>query len=193
MLIISFDAVGDKELDILAQYPTISKFIKQSTVCRDVSSVFVTNTYPIHTSIATGVTPDVHGISANYEPFPSRFPIWNENEKVIRSKTFWQAAAEKRIKTAAVLWPVTGYSKTIKYNIPEIHKRQGENIFVTSLKAGSTLLLAKMFLRYSRLLDGFMQPNIDNFSTSCMVDILKKHKPGLALIHLIAYDGLCHK
>jgi len=193
VLIISFDAVGDKELDILAQYSTISKFIKTSTLCRDVSSVYVTNTYPVHTSIATGVTPDVHGISANYEPFPSRYPTWYENEKDIRLKTFWQAASEKRIKTAAVLWPGTGYSKTIKYNIPETHKRRGENLILTNLKAGSTFLQAKMFLRYGKLLDGINQPGLDNFSTSCMVDILKKYKPGLAMIHLLAYDGLCHK
>ena len=193
MLIINFDSLGNRELDILAQYPTISNFMNSATLHRDVSSVFVTNTYPVHTSIATGVTPGVHGICANFESFPSRDLIWNEDERKIRVKTIWQAAAEKGIETAAVLWPVTGFSKTIRYNIPEIHKRQGQSQIAASLKFGSKLLQIKMFLKYGKLLDGTNQPNLDYFSTACMVDILQKHKPGLALIHLTAYDSLCHK
>ena len=193
MLVISFDAVGDRELDILAQYPTISRFMKTATLTRDVSSVFVSNTYPIHTSIATGVTPDVHGITANYEPFPTETPIWYEDARDIRVKTIWEAAKEKGIETAAVLWPVTGYSKSIKYNIPEMHKRPGENQIVANFKAGSKLLQAKMSLRYGKLMDGVNQPNLDDFATSCMVDILTRYNPGLALMHLTAYDALCHK
>ena len=193
MLIISLDAVGDREFDILAQYPVFSKFINNAAVYRDVSSIFVSNTYPIHASIATGVLPYIHGVTANYKPFPENCPIWYENETNIRVKTIWQAAAEKGINTATVLWPVTGSSKTIRYNIPEIHKRTGENFLITNLKAGSKLLQFKMTLKYGRLLDGINQPNLDDFSTSCMVDILKKYKPGLALIHLLAYDSLCHK
>jgi len=193
MLIISFDALGDRELEVLAKYPAISKFINSATLYRDVSSVFVSNTYPAHTSIATGVNPNIHGIYANFESFPSRDLIWSEDERKIRAKTLWQAAAEKGIETAAVLWPVTGFSETIRYNIPEIHKRQGQSQIAASLKFGSKLLQIKMFLKYGKLLDGTNQPNLDDFSTACMVDILKKQKPGLALIHLTAYDSLCHK
>ena len=192
MLIISFDAVGYKELETLNKYPTISRFIKSATLYRDVPSVFVTNTYPIHTSIATGVTPDVHGISSNFEPFPKQNPVWSEDERQIRSQTIWQAAHKKGIKTAAVLWPVTGFSKTIKYNIPEIHKRPNQSQIIANLKAGSKLLQMLMFLRYGKLLNGTKQPNLDDFSTSCMVDILENKNPGLAFVHLTAYDELCH-
>ena len=193
MLIISLDAVGDKEFDILAEYPAFSRLLNSSAVYRNVSSVFISNTYPIHASVATGTLPYIHGITANYEPFPSNIPIWYESEKDIRVKTLWQAAAEKGIDTATVLWPVTGNSKSIRYNIPEAHERPGENFFITNFKAGTKLLQIKMTLKYGKLLDGINQPNLDNFSTSCMVDILKKYKPGLAMIHLLAYDSLCHK
>jgi len=193
MLIISFDAVGSSEFERLMQYPVFRTLAGQSAVFRDVSTVFISNTYPIHASVATGVLPHVHGLTSNVEPFPSVTPVWNCNENQIRVKTIWQRAAEKGLKTAAVLWPVTAYSKTIKYNIPEVIPRPGKSQVLTSLKAGSTLLQLKLFLRYKDLLDGFNQPNLDNFATACMKDIMKKKRYDLALVHFTAYDTLCHQ
>jgi len=137
--------------------------------------------------------PRVHGLRSNTEPFPSRSPVWNNHEDGIRARTIWQAAAEQGIETAAVFWPVTGFSKTIRHNIPEMMPRPGKNHFITLLNAGSKRLQLKMFLRHRKLLDGINQPNRDDFAAACMADILRENKPGLALMHLTAYDTLCHK
>jgi len=192
MLIISFDSIGSSEFERLTQYPVFNALSKQAAVFRDVSTVFLSNTYPVHTSVVTGVLPHIHGVTSNIEAFPSYNPVWNCDEGMIREKTIWQLASEKGIKTAAVLWPVTAFSKTINYNVPEIRARPGKSQILTSLKAGSAFLQLKMFLRYRSLLDGIKQPNLDSFSTACMTDILKEKKPGLALVHLTAYDALCH-
>ena len=193
MLIISFDSIGDSEYERLLKYPAFSAFSKQALVYRDVSTVFISNTYPVHTSVATGVLPYLHGITSNTEPFPSHNPVWNSDERMIRVKTIWQHASEKGIKTAAVLWPVTGFSKTINYNIPEVRPRPGKSQLGASLKAGSTILQIIMFLRYGKIMKGYGQPDLDNFTTACMTDILRKKKPGLALVHLTAYDAICHE
>ena len=193
MLIISYDALGNVDFETLQKFPAFSALVQKSALYRNVSSVFVSNTYPVHVSVATGLTPDLHGLISNTEAFPANNPLWNNRESLIRVKTLWQAAAEKRIKTAAVLWPVTAYSKTINYNIPEVVARPGKSQVVTSLKAGSAILQLRLFLKYRKLLAGIRQPNLDNFSTACMVDILRKYNPGLALIHLTAFDFLCHE
>ena len=193
MLIISFDALGDLEFETLLEYPAFSGLAQQSAVYRNVPSVFVSNTYPVHTSVATGLTPNLHGLIANTEAFPVDNPVWNNRESLIRAKTLWQAAWEKGLETAAVFWPVTVNSKTIRYNIPEVIARPGKNQIITSLKAGSAWLQLRLFLKHCKLLDGARQPNLDNFSTACMADILRKYKPGLALMHLTAYDFLCHE
>ncbi len=192
MLIISFDAIGDSEFGRLTEYPAIASFAQQAAIFRDVSTVFLSNTYPIHTSVATGVNPDVHGIIANTKPFPSPHPVWNSREADIRAKTIWQSAFESGIETAAVFWPVTAGSKTIRYNIPEVLAQPGKSQIITSLKAGSKLLQLNLFLRHRKKLNGIRQPDLDNFATSCMTDIIRKYRPGLALIHLTAYDTLCH-
>jgi len=92
-----------------------------------------------------------------------------------------------------VFWPVTAYSKTIRYNIPEVLSQPGENQIITSLKAGGKWLQFKMLLRHRKLLSGIGQPSRDNFATACMADIIREKKPGLALMHLTAYDSLCHE
>ena len=192
MLIISFDAVGDSELEALMGYPAFSAFAKQAAAFRRVPTLCPSNTYPIHASVVTGALPAVHGLISNTAPFPSRHPAWNNREDGIRAKTLWQAAAERGIATAAVFWPVTGYSKTIRFNIPEMMPRPGKNHFATMLGAGSKLLLARMFLRHGKMLDGISQPKRDGFAAACMADVIRENRPGLALVHLTAYDALCH-
>ena len=193
MLIISIDAVSDGEFQNLIKYPAFSGFAKQAAVFRDVSTVFLSNTYPVHTSVSTGKLPRDHGLTSNTVSFPVRGPRWNFRESGIKSTTIWQAAAEKGIRTAAVLWPVTGFSKAIKYNIPEVIVPAGKNQVSANLRAGSKLLQLRMLLKHGKLIDGLKQPALDNFSAACMADILRKKKPDLALLHLTAYDTLCHK
>ena len=193
MLIISYDAVGDSEFERLMEYPAFSAFSGQAAAVRDIPTLCPSNTYPIHTSVATGVMPDIHGIISNTEPFPMLHPEWNAREAGIRVKTLWQAAAERGMDTAAVFWPVTAYSETIRYNIPEILPRPGRSQLIASLSAGSKLLQARMLLRHGKLLSGIDQPNRDDFAVACMADIIREYKPGLALMHLTAYDALCHK
>jgi predicted AlkP superfamily pyrophosphatase or phosphodiesterase len=193
MIIISFDAVGDDEFERLASYPVFGAFVKDAAVFRNVPSLFVSNTYPIHASVATGVCPGRHQLIANNEPYPSRNPIWNSREDGINARTLWQAAHEKRIETAAFFWPVTAYSKTIRWNMPEVLARPGSSQLLTSLMAGNALMQAKLFLKHRRLFEGLKQPQLDNFATACACDILRGKKPGLCFIHLVAYDTICHK
>lgn len=193
LLIISFDAVSDCEFERFLQYKSFTEFAGLCSTYRQVSSVFLSNTYPVHTSVITGKAPAIHGITSNTKPFPVKNPVWITNEQEIRIKTLWQAAAENNITTAAVLWPVTAFSKTIRYNIPEAHTLPGKNQILTNLASGSKLLQLKMFLKHGKLLDGINQPALDNFSTACMSDIIREHAPGLALIHLTAYDSICHQ
>ena len=192
MLIISFDAVGDRELERLMQYPAFSEFAKQSALFKGIPTLCPSNTYPIHTSVATGVLPNVHGLIANTKPFPDANPYWNFDEADIKVKTLWQAASERGIDVAAVFWPVTGYSKSIRYNIPEIMPRPGSSPLMTLFKAGSKGLLLKSALRHIKILDGISQPSRDRFAAMCMADILREKNPGLALMHLTAFDALCH-
>ncbi|MDR1263877.1 MAG: ectonucleotide pyrophosphatase/phosphodiesterase [Oscillospiraceae bacterium] len=194
LLIISFDAVSSGEWESMsARYTNIAAFARTASVTLGVQSVFPSNTYPVHCSVATGVHPCDHGVSSNTHPFPTRYPRWITDASAIHARTLWQAASEAGLTVAAVLWPCTGGSPHIRWNIPEIHILPGENQIAANLRSGSKLLQARMVLRYGKLRSGVSQPALDRFVTACSADILRRNRPDLTLVHLSCYDALRHQ
>lgn len=190
---ISYDAVGSGDVPSLLKLPNFSAFAEKGMLFRDIQTVFVSNTYPVHVSVATGVSPCEHGLVDNQEIDPSDpNPRWNYRSALIKKKTLWQAAAEKGLTTAAVLWPVTGGAKEIRWNIPETMAHGGENQIKLNLKYGSKILQVSELFRHKNLMNGIHQPELDRFSTACMVDIIREKEPDLMLLHLTAYDSMCH-
>ena len=193
LLIISFDAVGDKEFNRLLQYPNFAAMAGRSAIVRNVQSVFLSNTYPVHTSVVTGVEPARHGLINNTEREPIHHPRWWYDARRIKAKTLWDEAAKNGLSVATVLWPVTGKAKAIKWNVPESLADHGKSQILTNFKNGSKLLQLKLLLKYGNMIDGISQPALDNFTTACARDILLEKKPDLTLVHFTAYDTLCHK
>ncbi|MDR2043594.1 MAG: ectonucleotide pyrophosphatase/phosphodiesterase [Clostridium sp.] len=187
VLVISFDAVSDTDLLRMAgTSPCVAGFLQKGTLVSGVETVFVSNTYPVHTTVATGLPPKDHKIISNL-----RNGRWVCDSRRIQAKTLWDAAAEKGLRVAAVLWPVTGYAK-IRYNVPELHILPGQNQILENLRAGSRWFQLREFMRHRKKLRGITQPYLDDFTTSVAVDVLRRKKPDLTLVHLTAYDAFCH-
>lgn len=185
IIVISFDGVGDKEFEELAEdskkYPNIAKFKKQSFYVSGLKSSFVTNTQPAHTTISTGKLPNEHGIISNHRSAASTG--WSRRAKYIETETIWDYAHRKGMTTAAILWPVTCGAE-IRWNMP-------------GMCIGSPFFQPKSILKYGwKLLGavtGTTQPYLDDFATSVSCDLLRTKNPDLTLIHLIAYDAFRHK
>jgi len=203
VLVISFDAVGDEVFEEMAQdsenFPNVARFFNEAYYQGGVKTVFVSNTYPIHATISTGKLPKEHGIKSNMLP-PNKNGErpWAQMAKYIKSKTIWEAAKEKKLITAAMLWPVTCGAK-IDYLLPEVHAEKGQNLLFRSLLYGSVFFQLSAFLKYCRKvikviknLDHGAQLELDDFTTSVTCDLLKRKKCDLVLVHLIAYDTLFH-
>lgn len=204
LLMVSLDAMSDADFARLAVLPHTAQFIRDAALVTGVMSTFITNTYPVHTSIITGQLPDAHGIISNYtdyldagpacDPFlHDRTSRWSYDCRKIRVRTLWQAAKQSGLTTAAVMWPVTGYSREIDWNIPEAMTEPGKSQLLTSLRAGSKAVQLIEFLRHRKHLRGAAQPGLDMFATRCALDILRRHRPDLTLLHLTAFDSLCHQ
>jgi predicted AlkP superfamily pyrophosphatase or phosphodiesterase len=193
VLLISLDAIGDHLWPDLSKYPNIRSIAKAGTVVRNVSTVFLSNTYPAHASVVTGVHPVYHGIISNTEAFPSQDQRWMHHASSFQRPTLWQECARHGKTVAAVLWPVTGGAKEIQYHIPEMHPKKGENQIRMNMVYGSPILQIQMIAKFGmELLKGLEQPTLDRFAGASMAWILKNKQPDLALLHLTAYDTLCH-
>ena len=117
LLLVSFDAVGSDELSVLKNLPNFKRIFSQGSIFPDLKTVFISNTYPIHASIATGVVPHVHELTSNVMLQPDNpKPWWNYDSRLLKAEPIWDNAAKKGLTTAAVMWPVTAYAKNIRWN-----------------------------------------------------------------------------
>lgn len=194
LLLVSFDAVGSDELIHLREMPNFKRIFAKGSIFPGLKTVFISNTYPVHASIATGVVPGVHGLISNVMVQPEKTrPWWNYDSRLLKAKPLWDLAAAKGLKTAAVMWPVTAYAKNIRWNVPEIMTREGESQVSANLRTGSKLIQLYSYLRHKNLLRGIEQPERDRFAAASMGDIISLGHPDLMLMHLTAYDSMCHK
>ena len=119
-IVLSLDAVGSRDFEFLKKQPNIKELLQQASYSEEVMSVYPSITYPAHTSIVTGHFPNAHGIINNtkLQPFIKK-PDWYWIRKAVQKKTLYEEAEKNGIRTAALLWPVTGGAH-ISWNLPEI-------------------------------------------------------------------------
>lgn len=190
---ISLDAVADADVDFLLSLPNFFALSKQGTLVWGIDSVFVSNTYPVHTSIITGVYPYKHGIYENVFTQPGKKrPDWRRFYKDIKAKTLYDMAAKEGKNVCSIFYPVT-CGANIKWNMPEIPDEMNiVNRIVDTLKSGSAGFILSSIYRQRKYLKKIDPAYLDDFLTYSAIDAIKKHKPDLLLLHLLDSDWQKH-
>ncbi len=191
--IISLDNLaGD---DDLRKLPVFQEYLNRAAYCFHVNSIYPSITYPAHTTIVTGLYPVHHRIYNNTLFQPERLgrEDWNWKSRRIRGRTLFDLAFEKRLKTAAYLWPVTGGNRKIRYNMPEIFpNRPWDNQVLCSLRNGSIHFQLEAFLHHGKEMDGIRQPALDQFLHHVVLDTFMKYRPEVQFIHYVDLDATRH-
>lgn len=190
---VSLDAVSSSDLTSLLAYPNFAELRRQSTLVRDVSSVFISNTYPAHSSIITGVHPHKHGLVENLFLNPEKpYPDWRFDARLVKAPKLYDKARERGLRVCAILYPVTGRAE-IRYNLPEIPGQMSTlRRLALTLSRGSAGFILANFLRFGRYFKGSAEPALDDFTARIAADTLVRHKPELLLLHLIDTDSQKH-
>ncbi|WMJ86909.1 alkaline phosphatase family protein [Anaerocolumna sp. MB42-C2] len=195
LMVISYDAFSEDNWEKASKLPNLLKLIKNGAYTTKLKSVYPTLTYVVHTTMVTGVYPDKHGIYHNnpIQPFVrEQEQNWFWFKKDIKVPAIYDVLQKYHMKSAGILWPVTGKA-AISYNIPEIRAIKQENQALKILRNGSPLYSIRMEKKFGRLRKGIKQPNLDNFTTMCAMDTIKREKPNLLLVHLIDLDDTKHE
>lgn len=194
VIVVSYDAFSEDHFEQAKRFPHLKALINNGAYTTKLKSVYPTMTYVVHSTMVTGVYPDKHGVIHNnpLQPFvESKNQAWHWYQKDLHVPTIYDAVGEAGLKTAGILWPVTAQS-SITYNLPEVVAINGENQALKVLKNGSPLFCLGLELKYGRIRQGTEQPYLDDFSTACAVDVIKRKKPNLLLLHLIDLDDTKH-
>lgn len=194
VIVISFDAVSEEDLEFLSKQPNFSKLIKNGALIKNVESVYPSLTYPAHVTIVTGKYPKNHGVINNTVlDFKNDNPDWYWYRKYIKGDTIFDLAEKSGMKTCSILWPVTARSK-ITYNMPEIFcTKRYDNQILKSALAGSKIYQVNMNKKFGYLRQGMEEPYLDNFATEVAKKTIRELKPNLILLHLIDSDSQKHK
>ncbi len=201
LVVLSYDALQGGDLDKLKNMPNFSKILPGAAVVRNVREVYPTLTYPIHTTLITGVYPDVHGIMHNQQPsiepenpdFSIMGSDWYWHKKHIKVPTLADAVFERGGSVATVLWPVTAGEKR-GWNVPEIWPQKMERfreVYEDASSANAFEAYYEPFVaRYNWKDHG--TDDMVYYSAEIALDILRSQKPDLLLAHITHLDHTRH-
>ena len=193
LLMVSLDAVGDQDVDSLLRLPNFYRLSQKGTLVREVTSVFVSNTYPTHTTIQTGVYPSSHGITDNtWTVLGSKKEKWRFEAKNIRVRSLISEATRAGKTICAVLYPVTG-GAPIRYHFPEIagHLPAWKRALRT-VRYGRPFYVLSQIARFGHFLKNITPESLDCFTAGIASHTIVSKSPDLVMVHLLDADSSKH-
>jgi predicted AlkP superfamily pyrophosphatase or phosphodiesterase len=171
--------------------PALRELAQSGAVAAGMTTVNPTVTWPNHTTLVTGVDPDQHHVLFNGQVLHngSNSPVTvNEspNEKdVVKAETIYDLAQKAGLITAQVAWPAATGSPAIRWSFAETPDAEGE-IARELVEQG---ICTHEQLEHFGGSDAWR----DEIYADAAVDILKRHRPDLLLLHFSASDMVQHQ
>jgi predicted AlkP superfamily pyrophosphatase or phosphodiesterase len=202
VVLMSIDGLANFYMDdAAAQMPTIRQLAREGARAAGMKASDPTVTWPNHTTLVTGVAPARHGVMGN--SFFDRLKgeritlIWDpyyDKDQAVRMPTIYDMAKAAGLKTAAVHWPATRNARSLDWTSPDVMKVElvakhtTPSLLQECKAAGLDLLTGD---------DGKPRPRNestaeDEFWTRVFNFILQKHRPNLALFHVLSVDQTQH-
>ena len=197
LCMISLDAVARPDAGRLLSLPAFSALAGNGVFCDNVKTIYPTLTYPIHTSLITGCYPSAHGIGHN-QPFqpdtPPNMRAWYWSVKDIKRKTLYQAAKEKGMDVASVLWPVSGMNRFTRRNFPEVLPLPGESAALKMIRYSTPAWILHMEALYGKNRKSIRQPDLDDYAALlCERLYASRRPPDVLTVHLVDCDAMRHR
>lgn len=194
LLVVSVDGLDQRYLknrdSMGLKIPNIRRLLREGQFSEGVVGVVPTITWPSHTTILTGVTPEVHGILSNRKP-ASEGGDYPWSASLLKAWTLLDAAHQGGLKTAAVTWPVT-VDAPVDFNLPEYFQRRRGGAMDTR-SVGSKASPPDLVKRITSMFPSFAQEWMDDRTrTQAIVYLLKTEKPDLLIVHLVDLDSEEH-
>lgn len=103
--------------------PNLEQMKEQGVSAMSLRSAYMTNTFPNHYSIITGMYTESHGLISNniWDPHTGeKFSMATKESKWFLGEAFWETAGRNGIKSASYFWP--GSEMDLEYRRPDYFK-----------------------------------------------------------------------
>ena len=193
LLVVSVDGLDWRYLSQADAFhlriPNIRRLMREGSWAGGVVGVYPSVTWPSHTTLITGVIPEVHGILGNRRPRAEGGEYYWSSD-LLKAPTLWQAARDQGLTTASVTWPVTT-GAAITYDLPEYFmRRNGGSMDLASVASRATPGLVEAI---SADYPSFPQQWVDDRTrTLAVLYLLKARQPDLLLAHMVDLDSEEH-
>lgn len=202
VVLMSVDGLANFYMDDpSAEIPTIRKLAAEGAKAASMRASDPTVTWPNHTTLVTGVTPARHGVVGNnyFDRVKNEKVtlIWDpvlDKDQIVKVPTIYDIAKSAGLKTAAIHWPASRNARSLDWTSPDVGKAELVSKYTTPelldecKEAGYKIIYGnegKTIERSESIAE-------DNMWTEIFTKILHKHRPNLALLHVLAVDHTEH-
>ena len=192
-LVVSIDGLAHRFVDAhKARMPVLQKLIAGGYFNRLIST-FPSMTWAAHATMVTGLRPGEHGVVGNRwldHATGKAIEAW-EVPMPIQARTIWAAAADAKLKVAAIQWPNTSGERRITWNIPEVYgKAYDSDISGPARQELAAIGYKAEDLKTFADEEAFL---MDNQSRDLAVRLWGAQDVDLMLLHFLAVDTVAHK
>ena len=193
VLVVSIDGLAHRFVEAhKARMPVLQKLIS-SGYFNKLTSTFPTMTWAAHATMVTGLRPGEHGVVGNRwldGATGKAVEAW-EVQAPIQARTVWNAAADAKLKVAAIQWPNTSGEKSILWNVPEVYGRAYEaDISPEARKELAAVGYKAEDLKTFADEEAFL---MDNQSRDLAMRLWSSQDVDLMLLHFLAVDTVAHR
>jgi predicted AlkP superfamily pyrophosphatase or phosphodiesterase len=192
VVVISLDgfpayALADPRLPI----PTLRALAREGAAATSMQPINPTVTWPNHTTLVTGVDASQHhvlfnGLLTRSPDGSMRIEPWRNKDLLVHARTVYDAAFEAGLTTAQVDWVAIYGAKTINWSFPEQPDPKG---LIEGELVSAGLVTRDQLADFDNSSPAWQ----DEIRTDAAVDILKRYKPNLLLLHLLDLDDINHQ
>ncbi|HUO07887.1 MAG TPA: ectonucleotide pyrophosphatase/phosphodiesterase [Phycisphaerae bacterium] len=187
--------IDDPKSDI----PNLRALIADGARAASMKASTPTVTWVNHATLVTGVNPEKHGVVGNnyYDRATNKRitlisdPVYDKDQ-IVKVPTVYDLAKAAGLRTAGIRWPATRNAKTLDWCIPDVatdailHKYTTPELFKEAT--------ADHIWADGEAQDRTSDTRIvsDKMCTDVFNMVVHKHRPQLALLHLINVDHIEH-
>lgn len=192
-MVISLDgfpayALNDPRLPI----PTLRKLAREGAAATAMQPINPTVTWPNHTTMVTGVDASRHQVlfngllTRNSRDGSMKIEPWRNKDLLVHAETVYDVAFRAGLTTAQVDWVAIYGARTITWSFAEQPDPNGL-IETELIKAG--VVTKDQLANFDDSSPAWQ----DQIRTDAAVEILKRYKPNLTLVHLLCLDDISHQ